>query len=305
MFSRWRVSPLAGAALLALAALEWLYGENPSVTGPQVVRADFGATAIIGAIVSGIGWLLGSQGGRVDSFVARSLEGIKNGVSDLADKLIETGVLIAWQFARLWDWLKKHIGRIARGIYDVIHKFVQRVSRILDRILGPIIDFLDKVKDRVWEIYNDIVKPILDIIEFVRIPLRILSRFNVEWARKLDATLAEIQDEIVERFTFVMGRLNYTIDFLNDLVDVERLLKRFTFVRTLMRDLHILDSLLVNRWHRPLGGDKLQQYYQPFERQSIDQVNADLVAYVVHGAGPDRARIDEHAADLRLRLQRV
>lgn len=291
------------AAAVGVGALEAVWRANASPPDPRIVHADFGTSAIITGIVSLIGWLAGSQRGRVDGFVARALDGIKDGVSDLADKVIEGALIVAWQFARLWDWLKKHVARIARELYDIFKASVVRVSRILDKIIGPIIDFLDKVRTRLLEIYRDYIKPILEIIEFIRIPLRILSAFNVEWAKRLDATLANLEDWITDNFNYVLGKVNQAINVLNEIVDVTGLLKRFTLVRSIMRDLNLVMALWWNRSHMPLIGDPLSQYLQPFEGREIPPVNAEARAYIEVRQGPDRGRIDEHWDDLRLRLE--
>jgi hypothetical protein len=305
MFDRSRRNAPGIGLMLGLGALELLCGPNASDPGSGVVHADFGVTGTVLLVTAAINFLSGLFRGRVDPNVKFALEGMRTTIGDIARAIVDGLAWAGGKIAAVLLSVKAFIARTFGPLFEMLKKLVERVSRILDRIIGPIIDFLDRVRDHVWAIYRDFVKPILDVIEFIRLPLRILSAFGVDWARKLDAKLAEVEDWIADNFRMVIGKLNKAIDFLDQIVDVTGLLKRITFVRTLMRDLGILDALLLNRWHRPLTGDKLDRYGQPFTRRTIDQVRADLTAYVLYGQGPDRGRIDEHAADFRLRMRRA
>ena len=182
MSARSRRNARLALTIAALVALELAWRATASPDDPRVVRADFGASAAALLVLSAINFLSGLFKGKVDPNVARSLEGLRSGLVDLGKAILEGLTAVAWRFAQVWDWLRKWFGRIFRELADVIGAVVKRLSRILDRVLGPVIDFLDKVRKHVWAIYNDIVKPILDIIEFIRLPLKILSAFNVEWA---------------------------------------------------------------------------------------------------------------------------
>lgn len=303
MSARLRRSALTLATLAALAALYWLWRAHVAPADARVLAADFGMSNIVGSIISLVGNLFGGSSGRVDFGTKKALADLSGIVKGLGEKIVEGLTIVAWEFARVWDWLKKYIERIARGLYDVIVRVVARLRKILGPIIGPIIEFLKDVRDHVWKFYTDFVKPVLDIIEFIRLPLRILSGFNVEWAKRLDATLANLEDWITDNFRLVMGKLNQAIDFLDMVVDVTGLLKRFTLMRSLIRDLDLVMRLAWDNVHQPLQGDKLARYRSPFERKPVATVASEARAYIVNRDGPDRARIDEHAADLRIRIR--
>jgi len=300
MSARSRRNARLALTIAALVALELAWRATASPDDPRVVRADFGASAAALLVLSAINFLSRLFKGKVDPNVARSLEGLRSGLVDLGKAILEGLTAVAWRFAQVWDWLRKWFGRIFRELADVIGAVVKRLSRILDRVLGPVIDFLDKVRKHVWAIYNDIVKPILDIIEFIRLPLKILSAFNVEWAKRLDATLANLEDWIVDQFTFVMGKLNQAINVLNGIVDVSGLLKRITLIKSLRRDGNIWLSFAWNKLHRPLEPAKRQDYRRELPTELADRRAGQLDEYVRTGGGELAPLIDEALADALL-----
>jgi len=289
----------------ALAALSLVWRKVATSADPRVVYADFGASAAVIAVIAVVNFLSGLFHGRVDPQVMRGIDGIRSGIRDLGGAIVEGLTAVAWRFAQVWDWLRKWFSRIARELYDVIRAVVQRVSKILDKVLGPVIDFLDKVREHIWKIYNDYVKPILDIIEFIRIPLRILSQFNVEWAKKLDATLAQIEDEIVENFQLVLGTLNKTINLLNDIVDVDRLLKRITLLRSILRDVQYLNNLWWNSHTRELTEAQRENYRSKFEPTEPERVTAEMRVHFASGNARISPAVREAIANVKINLRKA
>lgn len=305
MFDRLRPNARALLAFATLAALHWLWGANPSPDGLEVVRADFGVTGaalIVSAVVNFLGGLFR---GRIDPNVSRALDGMRGSIRDIGDAIVKGLAWLAGNVATVLAAVKRFIQRTFGPLFDMLRNLVMKISRILDRIIGPIIDFLVKVKEHVWAIYRDIVRPILDIIEFIRIPLRILSLFGIEWAKKLDATLAAIEDEIVENFAFVMGKLNQAINFLNEIVDVNGLLKRITLMRSLMRDGKLWLSYAWFTSHRPLELAKRQDYTRDVPTVLAEARVEQLGEYMRSGGGELAPLIDETLADALLVARRV
>lgn len=305
MSARSRRNARLVAALAVVGALELANAALASAPDPRIVRADFGASAIVVAVISILGNLFGSMKGKVDANVKRVFDGIGRAIVELGKKIVDGAVIVAWQIARLWDWLKKWFGRIFRELADVIAAVVQRLVRVLDRVLGPVIDFLDKVRKHVWAIYNNIVRPILDVIEFLRIPLRILSRFGVDWAKRLDAELAEIEDFIAEGFRLVIGRLNQAIDLLNDIVDVNGLLKRFALVRSIMRDVRYINQvLLMSRFKTDDPVSIANRRLRLNERTLLD-VERDTAAILLTGDGAYGPIVREMSAQWRMYIEQA
>lgn len=305
MSARLRRSALTLAALAALAALEWLWRAHVSGDDARVLLADFGMSNIVGGIISAIGNLFGGSSGRVDFGTKKALADLSGIVKGLGEKIVEGLTIVAWEFARVWDWLKRHIERIARGLYDVIVRVVQRLRKILGPIIGPIIEFLKDVRDHVWKFYTDFVKPVLDIIEFIRLPLRILSGFNVEWAKRLDATLANLEDWITDNFRLVMGKLNQAIDFLDQIVDVTGLLKRYALMNSLLRDIHI-QSAMWWRWRFKLETPEARAARnRRLGERTVEDAQRDTATVILTGDGPYGATVREMSIQWRLYIEKA
>lgn len=289
-------------ALLALMALAWIALWPLEPTAPVIVRADFGASVLVPAIISALGSLFGLFKGKTSGNMSFALEGIRTGIVDLGRKIVDGLLVVAWQFARLWDWLLKWVPRIFAKLYDVIRAIVTRLSGWLNKIFGPILDFLDKVRHHLNEIYKNIIRPILDMIEMLRVFTRLLSSVGIEWAKELDAKLAELERKIVEPYNFVLGWLNRINATIDRIITLDGLLQRVTLLGSLMRDAFELTNIGLNTLHKPLDAGGLERYKRAWEQRPLSEFNAVAEAYIVRRGGPDRGRIDEHVADIRLRL---
>lgn len=296
----WRSS----LAIVALGLVGRWLETPPAEDAARVLSADMGVSAVVIAVVGLLGNLFGFFSGRAPSNIGYALEGVRSGIVDLGRKLVDGLLVVAWQFARVWDWITHNVGRIFRSLYDMLSAVVQRIQRVLDRIFGPILEFLDRVRFWVNKIYRDFVRPILDIIELVRVFTRTLAQFGVDWARELDAKLAELERRIQEPFTFILGKLNEISNWINRIVTLDGFLQRVTLLRSLLRDAVELTNIGLNQLHTPLDGTGRDRYGREWRHREIPVVAAEARAYIVHGDGPDRGRIDEHWADLRIRLTR-
>lgn len=280
--------------------------ERADGTPPYVVGVEGGDNSgvdVIGLVIGAIAFLKGLFGGRVDAAVKRALEGLRDGLERVGKAIADGVAWLSHKIIAAIEAVKRFIVRTFGPLYDMLKRFVQRVQRILDRVIGPIIDFLDKVREHVMAIYNDIVKPILDIIEFIRIPLRILSQFNVEWAKRLDATLAGIEDDIAHTFSYVLGQLNKTINLLNDIVDVDRLLKRFTFIRTVMRDVRYINQVvLMSRFRRESFGE-FDARKKRLNEMTLREVRRNTELVILTGDGPYGSFVREMSAQWRIELR--
>lgn len=299
-----RRNHLIAAAAAGLGALGLACGVLPSLDGPPVVQADFGITGAAIAVSAVLNFLGGLFKGRVSPEIKRALEGMRGAIADVGRAIIDG---LAWAGGKMMAILaavKRFIARTFGPLFDMLKKLVIRVSRILDRILGPIINFLDKVREHVWGIYRDFIRPVLDILEFIRFPLRILSAFNVEWAKRLDATLANLEDWITDNFTFVMGKLNQAINFLNGIVDVTGLLKRYALMNSLLRDIHI-QSAMWWRWRFKLEDPAARAARnRRLGERTIADAQRDTTLVIESGDGPYGPLVREMSIQWRMYIER-
>lgn len=227
----WRTRLLVSALVwLGLALLVWL--DQHGVAGAQRAEA-------FGWFVSALEWIWHAYE-AVEGFVEAHLvavvtwiwDGLRWLTSHVADFLQSTGGM----FARVWDSAKLFYENVLRPALVWLYDFYTKVRDWLKKVFQPVFEFLKDVRDTIKEIYKRFVSPILDIIDATRAGLRVLGDLGVEWARKLDAKLGEVEGIIQRNFVMLLGRVNQVIDILDSVVNVDRLFQRLPFIRTLDRD---------------------------------------------------------------------
>lgn len=281
---------------------ELLWRANPSPDGSGIVRADFGITGVALIVSSVFNFLGGLFRGRVDPGVKRALEGIRGAIAEIGRSILDGLAWAGGKMTAILAAVKRFIARAFGPLFEMLKRFVTKVARILDRILGPIINFLDMVRQHLWGIYRDFIRPVLDVIEFIRFPLRILSAFNIEWAKRLDATLANLEDWITDNFTFVMGKVNQALDALNQIRDVAGLLKRYALMNSLLRDIHI-QSAMWWRWRFKLEDPAaIAERNRRLGERTMADVKRDTETVIVTGDGPYGALVREMSIQWRMYL---
>lgn len=257
--------------------------------------------AFLGALVAGIGAVFGWLADKAVT---------------LAVTMYHVTVLIGrhlWDFATRVAGVFRGVGQLlARFWASVLRPFVVnvwegflRLKRFLEETFGPILRFLESVRREILKFYEKWFRPIFDTIEILRRSLQILERLGLEWARELDAKLAELEGRLLAPIRFALLKINEAIEIVDRIMTLDGLIQRVTLIGSLIR--YQADALKV--WwqsiHKPLEGEKKSEYERPLETRPIATVAADYRAYVIDGGGPDATRIDEHARDYALRLRAI
>jgi len=160
--------------------------EPPSGWGTAI---NIGGLAIFGTIINGI-----IQ--QVFKLVAGLMKLILQAFRSLGKFLLHT-----WQ-----NYVKKAITWLA--------SHVQKLRAWLKRTIGPIIKRLEKIKK--WYDTHILKQQLrmLQMLQSIRRFLGILRLFHVQWAAKLDNTLADLQNRIETSIQIVRGTLNQIINTL-------------------------------------------------------------------------------------------
>jgi predicted nucleic acid-binding protein len=293
--SNWRRATLgAGASCLVwlgLALLVWLDAARPVVEGPHV-EAFWGA--VIGWIASAFGWL-GAH--------AASLAVIIYHVTVLvARALFEFGMALGGILGRVGSFLQRFWRAVLRPALAATWRAVDHVRRILDSAVRPVLRILARIRAEFLKYYDRFFRPLLDTIELTRQTFGILARLHVPFAKAIEDKLWDLEDRLTRPIIAIMRRLNEVSDWINRIVTLDGTFQRVTLLRSMWR--HQRDTLAIwwHSIHRPLSPAQRADYDRPLDTRSIAAVGADLRAYVERHEGPDVARIDEHAHDLRIRL---
>lgn len=183
-------------------------------------------------------------------------------------------------------------------------KFIDSVQRTLQRVLKPIFKFLYFVRSELLKFYDRWMRPVLDIIGHVRATLRVLASLHLEFARKLDAKLAQLEELIDRPFRLVLRKLNEVINIVNRVVTADGLFQRLALIRSLERDLKFTWRVLVNGRSKPLTDDDFEGLRKAANKHTFEQVLRDTEKGIVQRDGPNAAFIGEMNAQWRIYLRR-
>lgn len=172
----------------------------------------------------------------------QSLDAVYAGARHVADA-IRVGLYKAWDFTKgLYE-------DILKPAWQKFWSLVDRVRGALEHALAPVIKFLRQVRDEIIGFYTKWVRPILDTIETTRKILRVLSALHLDFARKLDAKLGELEELIDRPFRIVLAKVNEILNVVNRVVTADGLFQRLALVRSITRDFKVIGDEYA-RWHK-------------------------------------------------------
>lgn len=280
------------AVWAALALLYWLDVQ-------LAARAGAHTGAFLGALFTAIGLAFGWLADK-----AVSIAVVMFHVAVYVGKALwETAIAIARVFREVYGFLKKFWSGVLRPFITWVWREVERLARFLRKVTEPILKFLHRVRREILKLYERFLRPVLDTIDVIRQTLRLLAFLRLEWAKELDRKLAELEDRLLLPLRFALGKINEVINIVNSVASGFGVLQRVALIGSMWR--YQRDALAVwwHSIHRPLEGERRNEYLQPLETRSLASMASDYRAYVVDRSGPDAARIDEHARDYELRIR--
>lgn len=203
-----------------------------------------------------------------------------------------------------WRFLETTYDKVLKPVWDHFWRWFDRARKWLTDIIRPVLQFIDRVKSWVLRIYDRFVRPILDIIGFARRALGILESLGIEWARKLDQRLAELEEKIDRPFRLLLAELNKIVNVINTIVTADGLFQRIAYLRTLARDARQSVNVLADSFSRPLTADD----YANIRARAGERTPASTIpaarSVLMDSAGPYAARVDEWAQIGRKHLGR-
>lgn len=297
---------LRAAAIVAGAVLLEVLCRRNGHSDVDVVRADFGASAAVAAIVSVLSGLFNRFSGKsVDLGTKLAVEGMRSDVSSLGKSLTSMIVQVAGQVASSLGVVRRFIQKVFSKLYDMLAKLVTKIARILDKIFGPIIDFLDKVKFHLKKIYDKVIKPIIDTIEFVRSVLKLLSLFHIDWAKKLDTKLQQLEEYVLAPYELIVAKLNEVSNWINRIVTLNGLLQKVLLLQSLLRDAGAVSNLTFNSALKDRGTGLNPRSPGGVDTIAPETVVRDMRLHFETGNAKYSGVIRESVANVRLMLKRA
>jgi hypothetical protein len=305
VFDRSRRNRLDALAI-AGALLAWLVlGDDAGRGADGVLYADFGISAAVGAIVSILSGLFGLFRGKQDTGSKLAFEGLRGSITEMGRSFLSSIVDVAGKLAAIIGTFIRFVQKTFARLYEQLAKLVTRIARILDRIFGPIIDFLDKIRGHLKKFYDKVLRPIIDTIEMVRSFLRLLSLFGIEWSKKLDAQLGQLEQYILAPFEFLVQKLNQALDLINRIITVDGLLQRFTLLGSMLRDAGLITNLAFNTALRDRGTGLIPISPGSLEGVDPNVMHDDLEEHFATGNSRYSPAIRESAANVRILIRRA
>lgn len=283
---------LAVWAVVALVA--WLDAHDPA---HQVHVHTAWIAAVVSVIVTAFGYM-------ADAAVTVAIT-IAQAAAMIAIGLAHFAIAIGHVFVNAYGFLAKFWGSVLKPFVQWSWKMLQNLHTWLKETFGPLIEFLNKVRDWIDRFYDTYIRPINEAIDITRKALQLLDAAHVEFAEKIDRALAALEDKLTRPILEIRQYLNEAINLVNSVIDGFGLFKRVALLASLARDMGGVVGLWWQRVHRALSPGEDERYRQPLPVRPVAAAAADAHAYIVRHDGPDAARIDEHAADLTLRLSRL
>lgn len=217
----------------------------------ELTRADFG-TSPVGAIVSVIGAFAGLFRGGSSSSTFGLLVGMRDVVTGIGRGIAEFARDVGVVFASVWAFIRKFWTRVLRPMLERLDGYITRIAKWLRDTFGPVIEFLQGVRNWILKFYAKWLGPIFDTIDIFRRILSIFSLFGLEWSRKLDAKLAELEDVLRRPIELALREINKVIGIIDRIVTLDGLLQRLTLIRSIGRDVRYVFNTLHNSRSNPL-----------------------------------------------------
>lgn len=140
---------------------------------------------------------------------------------------------IAKFFAAIWNTFFK-------SLWQRLVKILKSSQVWNDIRHGHILAALIDLRKLLDQLYNAFLRPIMVLLQRVRLFLQLLKLLHINIAAKLDAYIAQLENQINQAFLTIRAALNTTIDIVNILADPSLLLRKPQLLISLRRQIPAL-----------------------------------------------------------------
>lgn len=186
------------------------------------------------------------------------------------------GVEFLGGMKKAWQFMRDTYTRVLRPAWTKLWRAVDWARNQLERLFRPVIEFLRRIRAELLKFYDHWIRPILDTIELARKVVRVFASLGLEWAKALDAKLAQLEEQIDRPFRFVLAQLNRITNLINRIVTADGLFQRLALIRSIERDLKFVSRAFVNWRAHPLEGHYYRDARAASRVRPADVVSEDL-----------------------------
>lgn len=225
---------------------------------PPGVTAPLGPVGIVIAIGTVIAELFfGLFGGSANDNIIKAFNGLRQSLIDTANKLMKFAWTIANGLAAVFNLLKFIWGNVLGPIVKAIRGIVDRISRVLNKVLKPILDGMAAQRKAILDLYTRYIRPIIVAIEKVRRIIHFFQLLHIHIFDGLDRTLAKIEGKLLTPIYRMLYRVNTLGNWINFILNLDLLLRRGLLLGSLNANRGGTFSLLAGA--PPLGMTPLPQ----------------------------------------------
>lgn len=220
------------------------------------------------------------------------------GLRELGSAVLHGLRLGVWKLMQLYE-------HVLEPAWRKFWSFIDWTRTALDKVFRPVFRVLLRIRAELLKFYTRWVRPILDTIDVARKVLRVFSTLGLEWAKKLDAKLAQIAEHIDAPFRLLLRKLNEVINLVNRVVTADGLFQRLALVRSIERDIAFVSRAWWRANVRPLTADERAALALKGEPVPIEEHVRDVRAAIIDDSGPLAAKAREAVQDVKLMIDRA
>jgi hypothetical protein len=193
-----------------------------------------------GGVTGAIGLIGGAIASFLHGFFAITAKELVRLITYLKNALVEVSKQLLVGLVRLGRALARALVQLIRVTWNVVRSFLIWAARklaALEKFLkdqfAPVLKFLKKLKDNLDLFYRRFIRPILDVIDFLRQINRVLQVLHIDFLRKVDETLAKIEQRIEDPFLWVRSHITELENWINRIVTLDGIFQRLTLIRSM------------------------------------------------------------------------
>jgi hypothetical protein len=189
----------------------------------------------IGNVVSAIGSLIGSFIGITAARLLEFLKLLKDYVLKLSHELLIGVFRTARAIARLLRTVATLAAHGVKAFATWAYREIVKLHDFLAAKFGPVLKWLKELKQHIRDIYDRFVRPIIDVIQFIRQLNALLELFHISLLKKLDATLAQIEQRIEAPFLWVTQKITWLENWIDRIVTLDGIFQRVTLLKSMAK----------------------------------------------------------------------
>jgi hypothetical protein len=220
------------------------------------------------------------------------------------------GGRVAWVVSTTGSWFKDAFGGLSwlwtdvlRPAFTTMKTWFVDVHDALVRWFAPVVKILKGTLADITKIYQHWVQPVITVLDVTKKALGLLASVGVDWAKKLEDKITELENRIRAPFLLIVGKVNEIIGVIDRIVTFDGLYQRVMLFASLFAYKRSLVNFGINSVSRPLTHDELVAYGTQPETLTPQENAIEMVKFTRGEPVPFGPAAVEWADDLLLMIR--